>query len=96
MVVNFNSLSLQQIKVNIMTTTQLRAQLFLEMNPLLDSETAIEKILLYVRSLSSSKIKTGVREGWDLAAQKAHLDSQDKFVSEDMFPDDVVEEWKCS
>ena len=34
-----------------MTTLQLRAELFREMNPLLDSEAALEKMLAFVRSL---------------------------------------------
>ena len=38
-----------------MTTVQLRAELFREMNPLLDSEVAMKKILSYVKSLVSTK-----------------------------------------
>jgi len=34
-----------------MTTVQLRAELFREMNPLLDNETALQKILAFVKSL---------------------------------------------
>lgn len=38
-----------------MTTLQLRAELFREMNPLLDSEAALEKMLAFVRSLMPVK-----------------------------------------
>ncbi|MBQ9230324.1 MAG: hypothetical protein IJ190_03980 [Prevotella sp.] len=38
-----------------MTTTQLRAELFREMNPLLDSEKAMKEILTFVRSLIPAK-----------------------------------------
>lgn len=38
-----------------MTAVQLRAELFREMNPLLDSETAMMRVLTFVRSLSPVK-----------------------------------------
>ena len=38
-----------------MTTVQLRAELFREMNPLLENETAMQKILMFVRSLLPEK-----------------------------------------
>ena len=38
-----------------MTTVQLRAELFREMNPLLDNETAMQKILVFVKSLVPAK-----------------------------------------
>ena len=38
-----------------MTTLQLRAELFREMNPLLDSESALEKMLAFVKTLLPSK-----------------------------------------
>lgn len=44
-----------------MTTVQLRAELFREMNPLLDNETAMKKILAFVKSLvpvKKAKAKT--------------------------------------
>lgn len=49
--------SLQQIikQVKIMTAIQLRAELFREMNPLLDSEAALEKMLAFVRTLVAAK-----------------------------------------
>ena len=38
-----------------MTAIQLRAELFREMSPLLDSEVAMEKLLKYVRKLAAKK-----------------------------------------
>ena len=38
-----------------MTTIQLRAELFREMNPLLDSEAALEKLIKYVKKLTAKK-----------------------------------------
>ena len=38
-----------------MTTLQLRAELFREMNPLLDSEAALEKLVKYVKKLTTKK-----------------------------------------
>ena len=41
-----------------MTAIQLRAELFREMNPLLDSEAALEKMLAFVRTLvPATKVK---------------------------------------
>ena len=41
--------------VTIMTTLQLRAKLFREMSPLLDSEAAMEKLIKYVKKLRAKK-----------------------------------------
>lgn len=38
-----------------MTTVQLRAELFREMNPLLDNESALEKLLAFVKTLLPTK-----------------------------------------
>lgn len=38
-----------------MTAIQLRAELFREMNPLLDSEAVLEKMLAFVRTLAPVK-----------------------------------------
>ncbi len=38
-----------------MTAVQLRAELFREMNPLLDSEAALEKLIKYVKKLTAKK-----------------------------------------
>ncbi len=46
-----------------MTAMQLRAELFREMNPLLDSESALEKMLAFVRTLVPAK-KAKAEAGW--------------------------------
>ena len=74
-----------------MTAIQLRAELFREMNPLLDSEVAMEKMLAFVRSLVvTKKTKAGaaVRQGWAAAAKQEHIDGQDQLLAEDVFEDD--------
>lgn len=38
-----------------MTAIQLRAELFREMNPLLDSEAALKKLIKYVQKLAAKK-----------------------------------------
>ena len=48
-----------------MTTMKLRAELLREMSPLLDSETAMKKLLSYVRTLSPAKgEKSDKTAGW--------------------------------
>ena len=48
-----------------MTTMKLRAELLREMSPLLDSETAMKKLLSYVRTLSPAKEeKSDKKAGW--------------------------------
>jgi len=51
--IRINCLSLHpRIKpVRIMTAIQLRAELFREMSPLLDSEAAMEKVIAFVKGL---------------------------------------------
>lgn len=39
----------------MMTAVQLRAELFREMNPLLDSEAALKKLIKYVQKLAAKK-----------------------------------------
>ena len=46
-----------------MTAIQLRAELFREMNPLLDNEAALEKLLAFVKSLTPAK-KAKAEVGW--------------------------------
>ena len=46
-----------------MTAIQLRAELFREMSPLLDSEAAMEKMLMFVRTLTPAK-KAKTETGW--------------------------------
>ena len=78
-----------------MTAIQLRAELFREMNPLLDSEAAMEKMLMFIRSLTmTKKVKPTVRQGWAVAAKQEHLDRQDQLIEDDIFEDDKVEDWQ--
>lgn len=77
-----------------MTAVQLRAELFREMNPLLDSESAMKKLLIYVRSLVPSKKATSgtARDGWAAAAKQAHTDGQDSLLIDDVFVDESMED----
>lgn len=54
-----------------MTAIQLRAELFREMSPLLDSEAAMEKVIAFVKGLViAQKKEAGLapRDGWATAA----------------------------
>lgn len=83
-----------------MTTLQLRAELFREMNPLLDNETAMKRLLAFVRGLmkgnNSEQTFTDSlpREGWAEAAKKAHEEGQDQLLVDDVFADESMEEWQ--
>lgn len=80
-----------------MTAIQLRAELFREMNPLLDSEVAMTKVIAFVKSLVVAQRKeTGLtpREGWAAAAKQAHDDGEDKLMAADVFEDETMEDWK--
>ena len=46
-----------------MTAIELRAELFREMSPLLDNESAMKKMLTYVKSLVPAK-KTKTESNW--------------------------------
>ena len=48
-------LQAERIQHKVMTAIELRAELFREMNPLLDNETAMMRLLAFVRSLVSTK-----------------------------------------
>ena len=80
-----------------MTAIQLRAELFREMNPLLDSAAALTKVLAYVKSLVvAQKKESGItsRAGWAAAAKQAHADGEDKLMVADVFEDESMEDWK--
>ena len=80
-----------------MTAIQLRAELLREMNPLLDSEAALTKVLAYVKSLVvAQKKESGItsRAGWAAAAKQAHADGEDKLMVADVFEDETMEDWK--
>ena len=49
--------------VRIMTAIQLRAELFREMSPLLDNESAMTKLLAFVRTLAPTK-HANAETGW--------------------------------
>ena len=64
-----------------MTAIQLREELFREMNPLLDSEVAMTKVIAFVKGLVNVQKKVdGRRSGWAAAAQQAHKDGEDKLM----------------
>ena len=80
-----------------MTALQLRAELFREMNPLLDSEAAMKKVLAYVKTLVNVQNKeAGIspRTGWAAAAKQAHANNADKLMVADVFEDEMMEDWK--
>ena len=71
-----------------MTAIELREELFREMNPLLDSETAMKKIIAYVKGLvvaQNKKSGVAARKGWAAAAKKAHAAGEDNQVTVDDF-----------
>ena len=77
----FVSLQPQTKIVRIMTVIQLRAELFREISPLLDSEAAMEKMLTFVRTL--------------VPAKKAEAGWADRFVGawkDDRSADEIVKE----
>ena len=78
-----------------MTAIQLRAELFRQMNPLLDNEVAMTKVLEFVKGLMSSNSRSvSARRGWAAAAKKAHKDGQDALIADDVFDDETMEDWK--
>jgi hypothetical protein len=83
--------------VRIMTAIQLRAELFREMSPLLDSEAAMTKVIAFVKGLViAQKKEAGIapRDGWAAAAMQAHADGEDKLMADDVFEDEKMEDWK--
>ena len=87
------------INNDIMTAVQLRAELFRQMNPLLDNEVAMTKVLEFVKGLIPSvnrsvSAKSASRRGWADAAKKAHKDGQDALIVDDVFVDEAMEDWK--
>ena len=77
-----------------MTTIQLRAELFREMNPLLDSESALEKVIAFVKGLVKLEQKESPRAGWAAAAKQAHANGDDKLLVADVFADEPTEDWQ--
>ena len=78
-----------------MTAIQLRAELFRQMNPLLDNEVAMTKVLEFVKGLMPSNSRSvSARRGWAAAAKKAHKDGQDALIVDDVFVDETMGDWK--
>ena len=83
-----------------MTAIQLRAELLRELNPIFDSEMAMQKALIALRDIRKIVFTdvpvttTAVRKGWSAAARKAHKQGDDQLVAADIFEDDKVEDWQ--
>ena len=77
-----------------MTTVQLREELFREMSPLLDSETALKKVIAFVKTLGKAQQKDNLRIGWADAAKRAHADGEDKLMAADVFEDEKMGDWQ--
>ena len=81
-----------------MDAIQLRAELFREMNPLLDSEVAMTKVIMFVKGLVNAQKKEAgitIRKGWAAAAaKKAHANGEDKLLVADVFEDETTEDWQ--
>lgn len=80
-----------------MTAIQLRAELFREMSPLLDSEAAMTKVIAFIKGLVIAQKKEAdiaPRNGWAAAAMQAHADGEDKLLATDVFEDEKMEDWK--
>lgn len=80
-----------------MDAIQLRAELFREMNPLLDSEVAMTKVIMFVKGLVNAQKKEAgitIRKGWAAAAKKAHANGEDKLLVADVFEDETMEDRK--
>ena len=78
-----------------MTAVQLRAELFREMSPLLDNETAMMKMIAYLKKLviiQAKQANSSPREGWAVAAQQSHADGEDKLMIDDVFADETLED----
>ena len=83
-----------------MTAIQLRAELLRELNPIFDSEVAMQKALTALRDIrkvvftEKPVTRPAVRKGWSAAARKAHKQGDDQLVTADIFEDDKVEDWQ--
>ena len=85
-----------QLKIKtflIMNTVQLRAELFREMKPLLDSDSALEKVLAFVKGLVKAQQESSPRVGWADAAKQAHAEGADQLMIADVFADEMMEDW---
>ena len=79
-----------------MSTVELRAELFREMNPLLDNDTAMEKLLKYVKKLTSKKVAMDETEYLRSSPRMAEiLREGEKEIAEGNFTPIAIEDlWK--
>lgn len=80
-----------------MTAVQLRAELFREMSPLLDNETAMVKMIAFLKKLvivQTKQTNMAPRDGWAAAAKQAHADGEDKLMIDEIFADETMEDWQ--
>jgi len=80
-----------------MTAMQLRAELFREMNPLLDNETAMMKVLAFLKGLvvaQNNQEAKVPRDGWATAAIQAHAEGEDKLMMDEIFAEETMEDWQ--
>ena len=64
------------------------------MNPLLDTPSAMEKVLTFVKGLVKAQQTDVPRAGWAAAAKQAHADGEDKLMAADLFDDEPMEDWQ--
>ena len=80
-----------------MTAVQLRTELFREMSPLLDNETAMMKVIAYLKKLviiQTKQTNSSPREGWAAAAKQAHEEGTDKLLIDEVFAEETMEDWQ--
>ena len=80
-----------------MTAIQLRAELFREMNPLLDNEASMIKVIAFVKGLVKAQqkdVSITTRAGWAAAAKEAHSNGDDKLMVADVLEDETMEDWQ--
>ncbi|MBR6446239.1 MAG: hypothetical protein IKS94_07445 [Prevotella sp.] len=83
-----------------MTAIQLRAELLRELNPIFDSEAAMQKALTALRNIRRVMVvgipadKAQTRKGWASAARQAHKRGNDQLMTADVFEDDQIEDWQ--
>jgi len=74
-----------------MTAVQLRTELFREMSPLHDNETAMMKLIAYLKKLviiQTEQANSTPREGWAAATKQAHEDGTDRLLIDEVFTEE--------
>lgn len=67
------------------------------MNPLLDNETAMMKVIAFLKKLVIVQTKQASathRDGWAAAAKQAHSEGADKLMIDEVFADETLEDWQ--